>query len=361
MGMTVLIPLAGRRHGQRDRATSDRSAILPLAARDRRRRRPAPRADRGPAGDRRQGLGRGRVRPPRAHLRAPAALELGFFDSPADRAADVAGDGRPAVDPLLPRLRADLPDPERAHDPARERGDVRDQAVAGGAGAAAGAVRGPHRDAVQPALPAGAAGGPAADRRAHRRGRGERSPGSGSSRRSRARSTCWGASAARSPGSSTRTSTRPGCAPSTRRCSASCRSLGLAVVLLVGGRAGDQRQPVARRLHGLLHVPGDADRADADARHVAGDGAAGGRLGQPAVRDPRPRAADRRARPDAPAAARRAGRASSCATSASRYDGAASRRSRDVDLEVEAGTDRGAGRAHRLGEDQPGGAARAAL
>ena len=37
-------------------------------------------------------------------------------------------------------------------------------------------------------------------------------------------------------GSSTRTSTRPGCAPSTRRCSASSPASGLAVVLFVGGR-----------------------------------------------------------------------------------------------------------------------------
>ena len=55
-------------------------------------------------------------------------------------------------------------------------------------------------------------------------------------------------------------------------------------------------------------------RADADARDGAGDGAAGGRLGQPPVRDPRPRAADREPAGRA-AAARRAAAGSSCAAS----------------------------------------------
>ena len=38
---------------------------------------------------------------------------------------------------------------------------------------------------------------------------------------------------------------------------------------------GDQRQPHARRVHRLLHLPGDPGGADADARDRAGDGAAG--------------------------------------------------------------------------------------
>ena len=152
---------------------------------------------------------------------------------------------------------------------ARQRGDVHDQARPRGAGARAGAVRGPLGDALQPALAAGGAGDPAAARRADRRGRGVRSPGSGSSRRSPARSTCSGASAARCSRVfdqniySTRLqafySPLLGFLP----------SLGLAVVLLVGGRAGDQRRTLARRLHRLLHLPDHAHRPDADARHVA--------------------------------------------------------------------------------------------
>ncbi len=68
-------------------------------------------------------------------------------------------------------------------------------------------------------------------------------------------------------------------------------SVGLAVILLVGGRQVIDGQPLARRLHRLLHVPADADRADALARPRARAGAARDRLGRAAVRDPRPRAA----------------------------------------------------------------------
>ena len=68
---------------------------------------------------------------------------------------------------------------------------------------------------------------------------------------------------------------------------------------------GDRRQPQPRRLHRLLHLPGDAGRADADARRDDGDGAAGDRLRQPPLRDPRPRAADREPARGAAAAGRR--------------------------------------------------------
>ena len=67
---------------------------------------------------------------------------------------------------------------------------------------------------------------------------------------------------------------------------------------------GRQRDADARRLHRVLHVPADADRADADVRRRAGDGPARDRLGRAAVRDPRPRAADRRRRRSAAARAR---------------------------------------------------------
>ena len=83
---------------------------------------------------------------------------------------------------------------------------------------------------------------------------------------------------------------------------------------------GDRRQPQPRRLHRLLHLPGDARRADADARRGAGDGAAGDRLRQPPLRDPRPRAADREPARGAGAAGRRrpgaSCAASPCATTA---------------------------------------------
>ncbi len=71
-------------------------------------------------------------------------------------------------------------------------------------------------------------------------------------------------------------------------------SIGLAVILLLGGRQVDRRLALARRLHRVLHVPADADRADAVARHRARPRAAGDRLGRAAVRDPRPRAGARR-------------------------------------------------------------------
>ena len=67
--------------------------------------------------------------------------------------------------------------------------------------------------------------------------------------------------------------------------------------------AGDQRHAHARRLHRLLHLPDDADRADADARHRARHVPARDRLRQPPVRDPRPPTRDpesRRTRPPLP-------------------------------------------------------------
>ena len=128
--------------------------------------------------------------------------------------------------------------------------------------------------------------------------------------------TCSSASAARWAGSSTRTiySTRLqafyspliGFLP----------SLGLAVVLLVGGRQvidgtlslGDFTAfyTYLMMLIGPMRMLGIAAR----------DGPARGRLGQPAVRDPRPRAADREPAGRA-AAARRARAGSSCAASRS--------------------------------------------
>ena len=59
---------------------------------------------------------------------------------------------------------------------------------------------------------------------------------------------------------------------------------------------GHRRAPQRRRLHGLLHLPAHAAVADADAGHLAGHGPARDGLGRAALRDPRPRAADRRRR-----------------------------------------------------------------
>ncbi len=56
---------------------------------------------------------------------------------------------------------------------------------------------------------------------------------------------------------------------------------------------GRQRHADAGRLHRVLHVPADADRADADARRRARDGAARDRVRRAAAGDPRPRAGDR--------------------------------------------------------------------
>jgi ATP-binding cassette subfamily B protein len=71
-------------------------------------------------------------------------------------------------------------------------------------------------------------------------------------------------------------------------------NLGLAVILLA----------VAGRLHRVLHLPADADRADAPARRVARAGPAGHGVGRPPAGDPRPRAADRGAAGSARAAGR---------------------------------------------------------
>src|SRR6266550_5242798 len=79
-------------------------AAGPGAARG--RSAPAGTDGRSPA-DRGQGLARRRVRPAPSLLRAPSEARTGLLRQPADGPADVPRDRRPAVDPLLPRLRAD--------------------------------------------------------------------------------------------------------------------------------------------------------------------------------------------------------------------------------------------------------------
>ena len=126
--------------------------------------------------------------------------------------------------------------------------------------------------------------------------------------------------------------------------------LGLAALLFVGGRRVIDGDADARRVHRLLHVPAHAARPDAHARHVARHGPARDRVGRAAVRDPRPRAADRRAAGRA-AAARRARAASSCATSRCTTRARATPALRDVSLDVAAGHDGRARRRDRLGQD----------
>ena len=210
-------PVADRPRRQRDRG---RRQARPAAAGagDLRRRDPAPGADRGPA---RWSPARSRWRSNStcgscfyAHLQR---LELGFFDGQQ-------------TGQLMSRATVDLQ-------------AIRfflgyglifitqnlltivlasavmfvDQPLAGADRARPGAAHRLHRLPLQPRLPPRPAGGPAADRRADRGGRGERLR---DPHRQGLRPRGVPAAplpAARSPGSSTRASTRPGCRPSSRR------------------------------------------------------------------------------------------------------------------------------------------------
>ena len=83
---------------------------------DPRRRAAAGGADARPQVHLRQAGARGRVGHARRALRAPAPPLVRVLRPAPDRAADVARDRRPADDPVLPRLRADLLRPARDHD-----------------------------------------------------------------------------------------------------------------------------------------------------------------------------------------------------------------------------------------------------
>ena len=126
-----------------------------------------------PAGCRARLAGRrgGHARDP---LRPAAAARARLLRPSADRPADVARDRRPAVGPVLPRLRADLHRPIGGHDPAGRGRDVHPAAKPGGDLARTRAVRGADRLSLWAPLKTRHAGGPAADRRADRRHRGER-------------------------------------------------------------------------------------------------------------------------------------------------------------------------------------------
>ena len=284
-------PVADRPRDRRHRQRRPRRARAAVRRADRRRRRAARLL--GRAADRlRQRLAGRRVRPAQRALRAPAGARARLLRPPADRPADVARDRRPAVDPLLPRLRLRVDRPERADDPLRGRGDVRPGPRARRHVARAGAVRRRRRIPLRAPLAAGHPGGPAADRRADRGGGGERL------RRARGQGVRGRAAPARAlppPGAAR---VRPGdvldaaerLLPAVHRLPAAARP---------GGDpdrrrpARDRRHADAGELHGLLHVPADADRADALARHRARLRPARDRVGRAAVRDPRRRAPDR--------------------------------------------------------------------
>ena len=112
---TVAIPWLTGRAIDDDRRRRPRRAAS-ARARDRRRRRRAARVLGRAAAGGRPRLARRRVRPAQPALRAPAGARARLLRPPADRPADVARDGRPAVGPLLPRLRPRLHRPERADD-----------------------------------------------------------------------------------------------------------------------------------------------------------------------------------------------------------------------------------------------------
>ena len=114
-------------HGTRDRLDPLRPPPRAdrLGDRDRRRRPGTAGAERREAPGRRSGVAGRRGRPARrAVLGAPVARAR-VLRPPADRAADVARHRRPAVGPLLPRLRPDLHRPVDRHDRARRGRDVR--------------------------------------------------------------------------------------------------------------------------------------------------------------------------------------------------------------------------------------------
>ncbi len=166
-----------------------------------------------------------------------------------------------------------------------------DQPAAGAGGADPGPVRDRRRDEIQPDLPPGPAGGAAADRRTDRRGGGERL------RNPHRQGLCPRGTPAPPLPARRRPGLRPehlhdpraGFLLAADRAAAADRDRPGAA----GRRPrGDRRQPQPRRLRRLLHLRRDARRADAVARHGAGNGAAGRRLRQPHVRNPRPRTGD---------------------------------------------------------------------
>ena len=282
-----------------------------------------------------------------AALRPPAGARARLLRPPADRPADVARDRRPAVGPLLPRLRACVHRPGAltivlaavamfALDP--ELAAMRWSPV-------------PFVVIVafrygQP-LAAGDAGGPAADRRADRRRGGERL------RRARGEGVRARAAPARAlPPPVRRVFDQAMYATRLQRvlqpADRFLPQLGLAAILLVGGRRVIDGTLTLGEFTAFYTYVLMLIAPMRIARHGAGLGAARDRVGRAAVRDARPRAADRRAggAPPLPAgngrvrAARRLVRLR--ATGRRRCATSTDRRGRHHG---------GAGRRHRLGQD----------
>ena len=173
MGATVLIPYLTGRAIDSIRA-HHRHELIIWAIAIVRRRPGAAGAERGAAAGRRPRVARRRGRPAQPALRRAPALELAFFD-------------RQQTGQLMSRATVDLQSVRFFLGYglifiAQSLLTIALAAIAmfvlqpraGGALAGAGAVRGADRVALRPALAARAPGGPAADRRADRRGRGER-------------------------------------------------------------------------------------------------------------------------------------------------------------------------------------------
>ena len=155
-----------------------------------------------------------------AHL---LRLSFGFYDTPPDRAADVARDRRPPVGPLLPRLRPHLLLPARAHDRLGDGRAVLRRVAARADRARDHAADRRRRVPLQPRLASGAPRRPAEARR-RRDGRPRsRSSASTSSSRSPRKTGARRSSSAPPVLSSTQPSAPSGNARSTCRCSPSCR------------------------------------------------------------------------------------------------------------------------------------------
>ena len=228
MGMTVLIPWLVGRGGRRDRRAGDRADLLPLALAIVGAGRPAPRADRRPPPDRRQGLAR-RSSSTCASASTATCRRSSWASSTASRPGQLMS--RATVD--LQSIRFFLGygliflTQNALTIAARERGDVRDQARGwrrwrccrcrswSSRRRASTGSRGRRVQEVQ-------------QRIAELTAEAEESISGIRIVKAFAREEHMldALPRARSRASSTRTSTRPGCGPSTRRCSASCRASG---------------------------------------------------------------------------------------------------------------------------------------
>ena len=256
---------------------------------DPRRRPPARGAHARPALHLRQAGDRGRVGHARRALRAPAAALVRLLRPAPDRAADVAGDRRPADDPLLPRLRPDLLRAARDHDRLRHRRPLLLRLAAGADRARDHAASRRRRVPLQPRL---ASGAPRRAAEARRR----RDRVGGVDRRHPRRQVVRPGGAGRGalPG---RVGQRLRGERSREHAASALRAAADVPADARAGRRPARRGPLRRpgrphdrRLLRLQPAADDARDAAADARHVDRPGAARDRLGRAVLRG------DRRAR-----------------------------------------------------------------